>query len=102
MAMLDQMTDLGLIGSGDGARADKTKGEKEVVWESGTVVYVEFAWVTGMSARMEEMEEVAKSQGLGFVGVRAEDVYDEGLERRLRGECGQGQSSGLQGMFSLP
>lgn len=85
MAMLDHLLQAGLVGKGDGARADKTKGEKDVVWDQGTVVYVEFAGVTGMQDRMREMEAIAKVKGLGFLGLRAEDVYDESLHVRLRG-----------------
>lgn len=85
VAMLDHLMESGLVGAGDGARADKTKGEKEVVWDKGTVVYVEFAGVTGMKERLVEMKEVAEKQGLGFIGVRAEDVYDVELEQRLAG-----------------
>lgn len=86
IAMLDQVIDAGLVGKGDGARVDKTKGEKEVIWEQGTVVYVEFAGVTGLAERLTDMKGVATASGLGFVGLRAEDVYDEGLQGRMEGK----------------
>jgi cytoplasmic tRNA 2-thiolation protein 2 len=83
MAMLDMLLVNGFVGKGDGRRADKTKGEKEVVWDQGTTVYVEFAGVTGMDDRMEGMREMAERNGLRFVGIRAEEVFDPSLPARL-------------------
>lgn len=97
MTMLDQVMQAGLVGSGDGARADKTKGEKEVIWDRGTLVYVEFSGVTGMADRSRNMEELAEEKGLGYVGVRAEDVYDPNLDRRLRMSRSEGSTSGSSG-----
>ncbi|KAK4688458.1 cytoplasmic tRNA 2-thiolation protein 2, partial [Tremellales sp. Uapishka_1] len=80
MAMLDLLMSNGYIGKGDGSVADKTKGERDIVWDRGYVVYVEFAGVINdMEDRMEGMRAVAEERGLEFVGLRAEDVFDEKL-----------------------
>jgi cytoplasmic tRNA 2-thiolation protein 2 len=83
MAMLDMLLHHGYIGKGDGKTADLTKGEREVLWDKGTVVYVEFAGVTGMEDRMEVMRTLAEEKGLGFVGLRAEEAFDSTLGERL-------------------
>lgn len=87
MAMLDYLETEGLIGREGEERvaADKTKGEKEIVWTKGTIVYVEFSGVTGMEDRTEEMEVMARGRGLAFLGVRAEEVFDQDLAKRLGG-----------------
>lgn len=86
MAMLDNLHAAEHIGQGDGKRADKTKGERDPIWDSGTAVYVEFAGVTGMADRREEMERMVKRKGLDFVAVRAEEVFDDALPMRFGGE----------------
>lgn len=85
MAMLDLLCSGGYVGKGDGAVADKTKGEKEVVWDKGVVVYVEFCGVVPGKDRMEMMRGLAEERGLGFAGLRAEDVFVPGLTGRLGG-----------------
>lgn len=87
MVLLDFLSH-GYVGNGSdaGRQADLTKGEKSVLWRKATVIYVEFAGVfKGVEDRMEEMAQIAEGKGLGFVGLRAEDVYDPGLAGRLRG-----------------
>lgn len=77
MAMLDILRRRDYVGYGQGAVADKTAGEKEAIWDQGTMLYVEFAAVTGGPDRMGEMRELAASKTMRFVGVRAEEVYTE-------------------------
>jgi cytoplasmic tRNA 2-thiolation protein 2 len=83
MAMLDMLQQHGYVGKGDGKTADLTKGEREVLWDKGTVVYVEFAGLTGMEDRMEAMKTLAEEKGLGFVGLRAEEAFDSTLGQKL-------------------
>jgi cytoplasmic tRNA 2-thiolation protein 2 len=82
--MLEQIMEAGMIGSGNGVKADKTKGEKEVIWDRGSVIYVEFAGVTGMQDKSGDLEVVARAKGLHYLKMRAEDVYDADLERRIK------------------
>ncbi len=83
MAMLDLLTRGGYVGIGDGKVADKTRGEKAVSWDSGLLVYVEFCGVVGGVDRTERMRGLAEERGLGFIGFRAEDVFDPGSRKRL-------------------
>lgn len=83
--MLEMLCRGGYIGNGEEFVADKTKGEKEVVWKRGFVVYIEFCSVVGGEDRMEMMRGLVGERGMDFVGLRAEDVYDPGLRRRLSG-----------------
>ncbi|RSH92739.1 hypothetical protein EHS25_008185 [Saitozyma podzolica] len=83
MAMLDMLLQHGYVGKGDGKTADLTKGEREVLWDRGTVVYVEFAGVTGMEDRMGAMKTLAEEKGLRFVGLRAEEAFDSTLGQKL-------------------
>lgn len=86
MCMLDMLTRGGYIGDGTEKTVDKTKGEKEVIWERGYAVYVEFAGVVeGGEDRTEWMKQIAQSRGLEFVGLKAEDVFDTSLVERLGG-----------------
>ena len=87
MAMLDILVGREYIGKGKGVQVDLTKGEKDPTWDKGTMVYVEFASVTGMPNRLEEMEQLALRCSLDFVGLRGEDVFDPALRARLGGEC---------------
>ncbi|EAL21965.1 hypothetical protein CNBC1050 [Cryptococcus deneoformans B-3501A] len=96
--LLDLLLTRRYIGKGDDRVVDKTKGEKEPVWRKGWVCYVDFSSVVGEIERQGEgqgqregsrMEEVKKwvegrENGLGWVGLRAEDVFDRGLRNRLR------------------
>lgn len=88
MSMLDMLSANQMVGKGDGHRPDKTKGEKQLIWDRGSMVYVEFAGVTGMKDRIEEMAQLAKDRGLTFIGLRAEDVYlpDMGGQAGAEGE----------------
>jgi hypothetical protein len=88
MTMFDLLVSRDYIGDGNDKVADKTKGEKEVVWSSGRAVYVEFAGVTGGKDRMQEMQAVVRARGIEFVGLRAEDVFDPLLKARLGGKTG--------------
>ncbi|WVQ85594.1 hypothetical protein IAT38_007760 [Cryptococcus sp. DSM 104549] len=90
-ALLDLLLTRGYIGRGDGAVADKTKGEKDCVWGKGWAVYVEFGGVVeGLEEREGEVRELVEGygKGLGWVGLRAEDVFDKGLRGRLRRMAG--------------
>ena len=78
MAMLDMLSRGGYVGKGDDAVADKRKGEKDAVWGSGVVVYVEFCGIIDGETRMEVMRALAEKRGLKFVGLWAEDVFDPG------------------------
>ena len=87
MAMLDMLLRGGFVGIGEEKFADITKGERDVVWQKGYVVYVEFAGVVeGGEDRTEWLREMTQARGLEFVGLRAEDVFDEGLSERLGGK----------------
>jgi cytoplasmic tRNA 2-thiolation protein 2 len=86
MAMMDMLLRGGFIGLGEEKLADITKGEKDVVWQKGYVVYVDFAGVVeGGEDRTEWARTVVESKGLEFVGLKAEDVFDESLSERLGG-----------------
>ncbi|WVR05630.1 hypothetical protein IAU60_002652 [Kwoniella sp. DSM 27419] len=90
-AMLDILVSRQYIGKGDGYVADKSKGEKDPVWDKGWVVYVEFAGVIeGAEERMEEVAQWVKEQApdLGMIGLRAEDVYDGDIVNRIRALAG--------------
>ena len=90
MAMLDNLLAAEHIGKGDGKRADKTRGEKDAIWDRGTVVYVEFAGVTGMQDKRDDMEKRVKREGLAFIGVRAEEVFDDALAEKFGGSRHRG------------
>lgn len=75
MALLDVLRRMNFVGDGRGRTADKTTGEKEAIWDRGTILYVEFAAATGMRDRLEEMRELARSLSMDFIGVRAEEVF---------------------------
>ena len=85
MAMLDMVCRGAHVGKGDGAVIDKTKGEKETVWNRGVVVFVDFSGVVGGEEQMETMRSLAEERDLEFVGLRAEDVFDAGVGSRLSG-----------------
>lgn len=92
MAMLDLLLKGDFVGKGKGGskKADKTKGEKEVTWDRGTVVFVDFGGVVeGEGGKMEMLRGVAEDNDLGFLGLRAEDVFDPDLRRRLGGKLDQ-------------
>lgn len=85
--MMDMLLRGGFVGTGEDKLADITKGEKDVVWQKGYVVYVEFAGVVdGAKDQTEWVKETVQAKGLEFVGLRAEDVFDEGLSERLGGD----------------
>jgi cytoplasmic tRNA 2-thiolation protein 2 len=81
-ALLDLLTSRGYVGR-EGKEVDIKKGEKEWIWERGTVVYVEFCGVTGGEERTGIMRGMAEERGLDFVGLRVEDAFDPTLEQRL-------------------
>ena len=83
--MLDMLCRSGHVRKGNGAVIDKTKGEKEAVWDGGVAIYVEFSGVVGGEEKMETMRFLAEERDLEFVGLRAEDVFDTDLESRLSG-----------------
>ena len=72
--------------------ADKTKGEKGLVWRRGTVVHIDFSGVVGDPGTAQEMANVVRERGGGlrFVGLRAEDVFDPRLRARIEGLGKQG------------
>ncbi|OCF31919.1 hypothetical protein I317_00752 [Kwoniella heveanensis CBS 569] len=85
-SMVEMLVSREFIGKGDGKIADLTKGEREVVWDKGWVVYVEFAGVLeGVDDRSEIVKQWVDGLGPGirYVGLRAEDVFDAGLKGRL-------------------
>lgn len=93
MCMLDMLVRGGFVGTGDVKEADKTKGEKDVIWEKGYVVYVEFAGVVSeVEDRTEWIRDIVRRRGLDFVGLRAEDVFDPQLEARLGAQAGSSTS----------
>lgn len=115
MAMLDRLHRGGYIGrQGEDTKfADKTKGEKDVVWEDGVVVHVDYSSVvegetgraldmaTGESAadlrdRRDWIRSLAEERGLGFLGLKAEDVFDPTLSSRLSGRGGQSDIAGFK------
>lgn len=115
MAMLDMLHRGGYIGrQGEDTKfADKTKGEKDVVWENGVVVHVDCSSVvegeagkvldlgTGANAadlrdRRDWIRSLAEERGLGFLGLKAEDVFDPTLSSRLRGRGGQSDIAGFK------
>lgn len=86
IALLDIMTDpkYAYVGRRDAIEHEAVRGSKRPVWENGTAVYVEFCGVVdGMEDRTEDMRRLADERGLGFLGLRAEDVFDPSLEYRL-------------------
>ena len=86
MGMLELLMQGNCIGNGDGKKADITKGEREVIWDRGTVIYVDFSGVVDdLDDRTAWLRAIAEQRGLGFVGLRAEDVYVAGLAERLGG-----------------
>ena len=88
MAMLDLLNHGEFVGRGDGKRADLTKGEKEAIWDSGTVVYVDFSGVLedGQGEdRTEWLKAVAEERGMGLLALKAEDVFDPSLQERISG-----------------
>ncbi|WVQ71062.1 hypothetical protein IAR50_000587 [Cryptococcus sp. DSM 104548] len=84
--MLDLLLEKQYIGKGAGVTFDRTKGEKEPIWSKGYVVYVEFGGALNGEERTNEIREWVeqRQEGLEFIGVRAEDVYDPALKSRLR------------------
>lgn len=92
--MLDMLVRGGFVGTGNEVRdADKTKGEKDVIWEKGYVVYVEYAGVVEHGEeRSEWVKEIVERRRLEFVGLRAEDVFDPELSRRLGGPGNMGEA----------
>ena len=96
MAMMDMLLRGGFVGVGEEKLADITKGEKDVVWQKGYVIYVEFAGVVeGGEDRTEWVQKVVEAKGLEFVGLKAEDVFDEGLSERLGGGRSAVQVQGI-------
>ncbi|WVF70665.1 hypothetical protein IAT40_005458 [Kwoniella sp. CBS 6097] len=86
-SMIEMLVSREFIGKGDGKIADLTKGEREVVWDKGWVVYVEFSGVLdGVEDRSEEVRKWVDGLGSGvnFIGLKAEDVFDPTLKGRLR------------------
>lgn len=75
MALLDVLRRNNFVGDGQGRMANKTTGEKEAIWDQGTILYVEFASATGMADRMDDMRQLAEQMSMIFVGVRAEDAF---------------------------
>ncbi|ODO11853.1 hypothetical protein I350_00637 [Cryptococcus amylolentus CBS 6273] len=84
--MLDLLLSKQYIGKGAGIPIDRTKGEKEPIWSKGYVVYVEFGGALNVEERTKEIREWVeqRQEGLEFIGVRAEDVYDPAFKSRLR------------------
>ncbi|ORY24687.1 hypothetical protein BCR39DRAFT_317561 [Naematelia encephala] len=92
VAMLDLLMRFGLIGRGTGARADLTKGEKEVVWDWATVVHVRFEEDV---EKETELQRVVEGWGLQWMLLKAEDVFDSGLRQRLGGTQDDGPELGV-------
>ncbi|WVQ97042.1 hypothetical protein IAU59_004152 [Kwoniella sp. CBS 9459] len=104
-SMVEMLVSREFIGKGDGKIADLTKGEKEVVWDKGWVVYVEFAGVLdGLEDRSEVIKQWVDGLGPGvkYIGLRAEDVFDVGLKGRLQqlGGSHDGVVTGVDGAAS--
>ena len=88
MTMLELLMQDGCIGDGSERKADITKGERDVIWQHGTVVYVDFSGVAdGLEDRTAWLKAIAEQKRLGFLGLRAEDVYDPSLALRLGGSA---------------
>jgi len=86
MALFDLLTDdnWNYVGKKDAETVEKKRGAKEPIWERGTVVYVEFCGVVdGAKDRTAEMRVIAEERGMGFIGLRAEDVFDPELGQKL-------------------
>lgn len=93
VALLDILTkaDYTFIGSATPELQEKRRGAKDVIWERGTVLYVEFCGIVDDSDdRTSEMRTLAEQRGLDFIGLKAEDVFDPSLPKRL----GRTQDSG--------
>jgi cytoplasmic tRNA 2-thiolation protein 2 len=86
MTLFDILTkaDFNYVGRKGAELVEKRPGTKEPIWERGTVVYVEFCGtMDGGIDRTEEMQELAESRGMDFIGLRAEDVFDPALGAKL-------------------
>lgn len=90
MAVLDVLRRNNFVGDGQGRVANKTTGEKEAIWDQGIILYVEFAAVTGMADRMDDMRRLAEQLSMSFVGVRAEDAFagETGSQGKTMDACG--------------
>ena len=100
MAMFDMLTRGGYVGQGEGTKeADMTKGEKEIIWEKGYAVHVDFSGVLPPSASLEDdndwMKTMVEARGFVFVELKAEDVFDPTLVERLGGEGNSGKPIGI-------
>ena len=113
MAMYDMLSRGGYVGTGEETKvADITKGEKEIIWEKGYVVYVDFsgalrAGTGGEEADVEWMRRLVEDRGMVFVALRAEDAFDPSLAERLGGVRATNEDQALAidlraaGMFSV-
>ncbi|WVW80374.1 hypothetical protein I302_102355 [Kwoniella bestiolae CBS 10118] len=95
IALLDILVEREYIGKGDGRVIDRTKGEKQPVWDRGIILHVDFSDVieNPISKEEDRSEELkkwveGKGNGLVWVGLKAEDVYDGGLRKKIRGIVG--------------
>lgn len=76
MALLDLLVRNRYIGEGNRKVANKTAGEKEAIWDRGSMLYVEFAAATGGVDRTEAMKRIAQESQLQFIAARVEDVFE--------------------------
>ncbi|WRT65908.1 uncharacterized protein IL334_002859 [Kwoniella shivajii] len=106
LTMLDLLISKQYIGDDNDRIIDKTKGEKEPIWNKGFVIYVEFDHILNnqlhgsttpgnqdeslLTSRLEEIENWVKEQNhnLTFIGLNAEDVFDPNLKKRIKALVG--------------
>jgi hypothetical protein len=73
------------FGLGDGKVADKTKGERPWVWANSWAVHVDLSNITGTADVTSNVKALAERCGVAFVGVKAEDVFEDSLSEKLGG-----------------
>ncbi|WWC60526.1 uncharacterized protein I303_103100 [Kwoniella dejecticola CBS 10117] len=108
MTLLDLLVDKEYIGKGDDKVIDRTKGEKQPVWNKGYIVHVDFSDLiedthTSSPDRSEVLKQwiEGKENGLVWIGLKAHDVYDANLTNKIRRIAGlpetqEDASSGLK------
>ncbi|OCF56639.1 hypothetical protein L486_05493 [Kwoniella mangroviensis CBS 10435] len=90
IALTDILVSKEYIGKGDKRVVDRTKGEKQPVWNKGYIIHVDFSDVIEGSNKEEDRSEVLnnwiedKEHGLGWIGLKGQDVYDVNLRNKIR------------------
>ncbi|WWC68416.1 uncharacterized protein I206_102343 [Kwoniella pini CBS 10737] len=89
ISLLNMLIEREYIGKGDDKKIDRTKGEKQPVWNKGYIIHVDFSDLIDDSNSQDRSDILkqwveSKENELVWIGLKAYDVYDANLKNKIR------------------